>query len=339
YGETLGGWQPHFDTFTPMDCYQSPGVLLPGIKAFPVGLAVGDAFAGVQAYTFRLCVTDDLVNKAPWPKPAGYDPLQFEYLRRQAPLSDPNWKPFSLNPVGGGKYDINGDFFSPEQWDWSNANAATRATLLQLAYKRQAGWFWFLANDPSVNSTTQAYVNSVGLCRDEFLGGGLVSGWPYELYSRVSRRMVGQYVMRESDLITNTTKTKVIALGFYSRDQHESALYAVEVGGIPGFIKDGANAGDVDARQVVPGYHQSLEAFLPVATDCNNLIVVNAASMSAVAAASMRIDMHKASAAAALGYAAAKCVITGANINVLDVAALQLDLTARGHPLSFTPPA
>src|SRR5262249_45789881 len=61
--------------------YDSSGKLLPeiysGEKAKP-----GQADKKVQAYNFRMCLTDDPNNKVPFPSPNNYNPKRYELLAR-----------------------------------------------------------------------------------------------------------------------------------------------------------------------------------------------------------------------------------------------------------------
>ena len=56
-------------------------MLLPFVQPGPVGEA-GAADKKVQAYNFRLCMTDSEENQVPFPKPPGYEPKRYELLAR-----------------------------------------------------------------------------------------------------------------------------------------------------------------------------------------------------------------------------------------------------------------
>ncbi|MBL8993662.1 MAG: FAD-dependent oxidoreductase, partial [Spirochaetia bacterium] len=82
YGETCNGYQIHtthqFDH--PVDPYLIPGKpesgLLPGIRGEDAGPdGRGDKL--LQAYNFRMCMTDEASNRIPFPKPAKYDAKEY----------------------------------------------------------------------------------------------------------------------------------------------------------------------------------------------------------------------------------------------------------------------
>ncbi len=87
YGETLNGVQPllrqapvqgqgrsvrHARRSGRAACCRA------STPALPARTATGDK--RVQAYNFRMCLTDVPENRVPFPKPAGYDPLRYELL-------------------------------------------------------------------------------------------------------------------------------------------------------------------------------------------------------------------------------------------------------------------
>jgi hypothetical protein len=84
YGETLAGVRPkdpnhQFDF--PVSAYDEAGKTFPEIQTDPRGeLGVGDQ--KIQAYNFRMTLTDQPENRVPFPKPAEYDPMRYELLAR-----------------------------------------------------------------------------------------------------------------------------------------------------------------------------------------------------------------------------------------------------------------
>ncbi len=87
YGETLNGAQIHTEHQfnSPVDPYVAPGKpasgLLPGIDT-DSGYEPGKGDRRVQAYNFRMCLTDRPDLRIPFPKPAGYDARWYILLKR-----------------------------------------------------------------------------------------------------------------------------------------------------------------------------------------------------------------------------------------------------------------
>ena len=84
YNESLAGVQEgnnghEFETFvSPLD--SESGELLPGVRDGHLS-APGSEDGRQQAYNFRLCVTND-TSRVAWTEPTGYDPSEWELLRR-----------------------------------------------------------------------------------------------------------------------------------------------------------------------------------------------------------------------------------------------------------------
>jgi FAD dependent oxidoreductase len=96
YGESLAGVRDR----TPLHQFQvsiSPrdasGALLPEVSAAPRA-AAGTADTKLQAYNFRVCMTQQADNRAPFPKPATYAPERFALL----PGCWPPWTASSSRP-------------------------------------------------------------------------------------------------------------------------------------------------------------------------------------------------------------------------------------------------
>src|SRR5262249_42310024 len=88
YGETLNGVQfghPGHAFKAPIDPYRKEGEpasgLLWGVRQEEPGKS-GDGDRRIQAYNFRMCLTDDPDNRLPFPQPEGYDPERYELLLR-----------------------------------------------------------------------------------------------------------------------------------------------------------------------------------------------------------------------------------------------------------------
>src|SRR5581483_12006728 len=78
-----------------------------------------------------------------------------------------------------------------------------------------------------------------GLCADEFVDTG---GWPHQLYVRDARRLLGAYVLRESDLLDPLQHEDVVALGSYNIDIREierTWRYLPEYDRVPAVFNEG----------------------------------------------------------------------------------------------------
>ena len=115
YGETLNGVQAQpgdhapvhpaasIPTSKPGDPGQRPAAGRPRRRARPTGR--GDR--RVQAYNFRMCLTDVPANRLPVPKPAGYyDPLRYELLLRNFEAGDQRCRG-TTRPMPNRKTDTN----------------------------------------------------------------------------------------------------------------------------------------------------------------------------------------------------------------------------------------
>jgi hypothetical protein len=287
YGESLAGVQA-FSKYhqwpVAVSGKDAEGRLLPFIQATPLGKP-GDGDEKVQAYNFRLCMTDRAANRVPVPKPAGYDPERFALLARYL-AANPGVKMGQLmNPVRlpNGKTDTNnnGPFSSDHigaNWDYPEADAAGRARIWEDHKRYDQGFFYFLANDPRVPAALHKEVNRWGLARDEFTDTG---NWPHQLYIREARRMRGAYVMTQADMMKDRTKADSIGVGSYNMDSHHVQRVLDAKGNV-------LNEGDFQVG--TSPYAIPYRALTPKAEECENLLVPVCVSTSHVAYGTVRME-------------------------------------------------
>ncbi len=289
YGETLNGVQTRhavYHQFTRrVDPYVVPGDpssgLLPGIHGGPPG-EEGSGDHRVQAYNFRLCLTDAPENQRPILEPAGYDPQQYELLRRY--IAAGVFDALKLNtPMPNRKTDINnhGAFssdFIGANYEYPDGDYATRDRIFRQHRDYLAGMWWFLQNDPRLPKEVRDAAGRWALCRDEF---GDTGGWPHQLYVREARRMISDYVMTEHHCRGKQMAPDSVGLGAYGMDSHNVQRY----------VKDGAaiNEGDVEVGVASP-YPISYRAIVPAAAECENLLVPVCLSASHIAYGSIRME-------------------------------------------------
>ncbi|HEX3132479.1 MAG TPA: FAD-dependent oxidoreductase, partial [Planctomycetota bacterium] len=194
--------------------------LLPRISAEKLG-EVGSGDGKVQAYCYRMCLTQVPENRVPFIAPDGYDPKQYELLARvyQAGWTEtyekfdpiPNHKP-DTNNHGPFSFDnIGYNFAYPE------ASYAERKAILKEHETYQKGLLYFIATDPRVPEKTRLEMQRWGLPKDEFKDNG---NWSHQIYVREARRMVGAYVMTENELTKKRPTPDSVGMGSYTIDSH-----------------------------------------------------------------------------------------------------------------------
>lgn len=325
YQEDLAGVRvntPKHQFLWKISPYDSNGKLMPEVDAGPMG-ANGQADKKVQAYNFRLILTENPANKLPWTKPAGYDASRFELLAKY--LAE--WKSHKhrdptlgdvMNPVmipnGEADFNNNGAFstdYLGKSWTYPDASYAERKKIWDDHLLYTQSFLWFLASDPRVPKTLRDEVNRWGRAKDEFLD---TDGWPNQLYIREGRRMVGTYVMKQADLQTSRTKPDSIAMGSYNSDSHNVQRVVTA----DGYVR---NEGDVQVP--VQPYEIAFGTILPRKDQTTNLLVPVCLSASHVAYSSVRMEPQYMMLGQAAGVTAALAVKGKTAVQDVDVNALQ----------------
>jgi FAD dependent oxidoreductase len=318
YGETWAGRQaatrPSRHNFpVVLSPFADDGSLLPFIRepeldarGWPVD-KIGEGDGGLQAYCFRLCLTDRADNRLPIAEPPGYDPSRFELLRRYLEVVRPE-AVLGLVPdlLPNGKCDVNSiGPFSLNVLDGSNreypdGDADTRARIRDEHLVYTQALLFFLANDDSVPTHIRSDIARWGLCADEFVD---TDGWPHQLYVRDGRRMLGEYVLREQDLLDARPQPDEVARGSYNIDIREverTWRYLPEFTRTPAVFNEGY------LSVAVPAYPIPYRSLVPRRDDCTNLLVPVCLSASHVAFGSVRMEPTLMMLGEAAGQAAAE---------------------------------
>jgi len=304
------------------------GRLMPGVDPGPLA-ANGSGDRNVQAYNFRLILTNDPANKMPWTKPIGYDQSKFELLAKYLQGWNahmhryPNFHDV-MNPVAiphrKADFNNNGAFSSDyigKSWAYPDASYADRKRIWDEHLLYTKSFLWFIASDPRVPKSLRDEVNEWGRARDEFTDSG---GWPNQLYIREGRRMIGQYVMRQADLQTDRTKPDSIAMGSYNSDSHNIQRVAMPDGSV-------RNEGDVQVS--VKPYEIALRTMIPKADQTENLLVPVCLSATHVAYSSIRMEPQYMMIGQAAGDTAALAIKTKTAVGKVEITALQEKLRAQ----------
>ncbi len=256
--------------------------VLPGISSAPPG-EYGQGDRKVQAYCYRVCLSDHPGNRIPFPRPAGYDPAQYELLVR---IFAAGWRETfdKFDPIPNRKTDTNnhGPMSTDNigrSYDYPEGSYARRREILDEHEAYQKGWFYFIANDPRVPRDVQEGMRRWGLAKDEFKDNG---GWPHQVYVREARRMIGQYVMTENELLDKRPTPDAVGMGSYTIDSHNVQRYITPQG-------DVQNEGDIGVPTKGP-YQIAYGALVPKRGQAENLLVPVCVSSSHIAFGSIRME-------------------------------------------------
>ena len=313
YGETLNGVQPSDTsrTITGMpsrngmkhnfvqgvDPYVVPGDptsgLLPGINPEPLA-PEGTGDNKIQAYCYRMCLTDHPDNRIPFEKPKGYDEINYEllfrnYEARKGEIRDmysygKSLLPWINSSMPNRKTDTNNKFgFSTDyigkNYDYPEASYAEREKMEEEHRNYQKGLMWSLANHPRIPEEVREEASRWGTSKDEF---ERADGWQKQLYVREARRMIGAYVMTQKNCEGIIEVEDPIGMAAYGMDSHNVQRYVTD----EGYVR---NEGNVEAHVKSP-YPISYRSLIPKAEECTNLLVPVCLSATHIAFGSIRME-------------------------------------------------
>ncbi len=287
YGETHNGVQVH--TTHQFDCrvdpYRTQGVPSSGLLPFVEPGApdtIGQGDRRIQAYCFRICMTQVTDKQLPFPKPDKYISEWYELAARWLRSTHTNvFEKF--DHIQNNKTDTNNhgavstDFIGAS-YDWPEASYEQREAIFQSHVRYQQGLHWFMANDASVPVKIRERYASWGLALDEFEDSG---HWPSQLYIREARRMVSDVVVTELHCRSFDMSEEPVGMGAYQMDSHNCRRC----------IRDGAviNEGDVQVPLQRP-YGIPYKSIMPRRGECKNLYVPVCLSASHIAFGSIRME-------------------------------------------------
>lgn len=336
YGETWNGNQVgilhHGHWFKqPVDPYVVPGDPASGRLKYVDDSEPGVRGEGdhrVQAYCFRMCLTDHEPNRIPFSKPEGYDPKDYELLRR---IFLTGWRETfdKFDRIPNHKTDTNnhGPFstdFIGMNYEYPEASYEKRKEIIEEHKRYQQGLMYFLANDPGVPEDVRKTMSRWGLARDEFVDN---DHWPHQLYVREARRMIGEYVTTERDCMAKRRCPKPVGMGSYALDSHNVRRYITPEGHVQ-------NEGDIG---VAPrgAYGIDFGSLVPKREQCVNLVVPVCVGSSHIAFGSIRMEPVFMILGQSAGTIAALSIDDGISVQKLDYARLETRLLADGQRLTF----
>lgn len=291
YGEEWNGVQTgvlhHKHWFAKdIDPYVIPGDASSGLLPRISGEDPGQKGAGdhrIQAYCFRMCLSSHPDNRIPFARPEGYDSTQYQLLAR---VYAAGWNETfeKFDDIPNRKTDTNnhGPFSTDNigmNYDYPEASYERRREIIKEHELYQKGLMYFLATDPQVPEEVRNEINKWGLAKDEFVDNG---NWPHQIYVREARRMIGEYVMTEHDVLSKREVPEPVGMGSYTVDSHNVQRYVKP----DGYVQ---NEGDIGVSTAKP-YSISYRSLIPKKEECQNLLVPICVSSSHIAYGSIRME-------------------------------------------------
>ncbi|WP_375446212.1 FAD-dependent oxidoreductase [uncultured Fibrella sp.] len=337
YGETWNGVQLLDKHQFPdgVDPYNVPGKpesgLIWGVTSETLA-PNGTGDQKIQAYNYRMCLTDNPANRLPITRPARYDSTKYELLLRQIQRKTPKeltWNLMHFVPMPNRKTDINNcgglstDMIGAN-WTYPDASYAQREQIIQAHEDYTKGFFYFIGHDPRVPKHLRDEMLQWGYPKDEYPDNDHFS---HQLYIREARRMVGDYVMTQANCEGKTTVSDGIGLAAYTMDSHNCQRLVVTDAAGKTMVR---NEGDVQVGGFPP-YPISYRALTPKAEQASNLLVPVCLSASHIAYGSIRMEPVFMVLGQTAGAAAAQAIDQNVPVQRIDVARLQQ--TLRTNPL------
>jgi hypothetical protein len=338
YGETLNGVQTaqakHHQFVKGVDPYVVKGDPASGLLPFidPAGPGEeGEGDKRVQAYCFRMCLTDHPDNRIPFAKPEGYNEQWYELLLRNYEAGEkglpwinssmPNRKTDTNNRLG-----FSTDFIG-QNYDYPEASYAEREKIVARHRLYQQGVMWTLAYHPRMPEKIRAEISKWGMSKDEFTEGG---GWQEQLYIREARRMVSDLVMTQNHCQHREPVEASVGMGAYTMDSHHVQRHVDAEGHV-------RNEGDVQVGGFPP-YPIGYRSIVPKEGECENLLVPVCLSATHIAFGSIRMEPVFMVLGQSAATAASLAIDAGVPVQKVDYTALKTRLEADGQILNYTAP-
>ena len=320
YGETYNGVQlmRGHQFWDPIDPYVIPGDSTSGLiwgVSDHVLHPAGSGDKKIQAYNFRVCLTDNPENMIPITRPDNYDSTRYELVLRLHAVSPRKsvYDYFIWSRMPNSKTDINnGGGISTDMigmnWDYPEADYDRRAEIWKAHENYTKGLFYFLGHDERVPRFMRDEMLKWGYPKDEYVDNG---HWTHQLYVREARRMVGELVMTEHHCVGRDLVDDVIGWAAYTMDSHNCDRLVVD-----GVVK---NEGNVEIGGFPP-YPISYRALVPKRQEVTNLLVPVCLSASHIAYGSIRMEPVFMVLGQSAAVAASLSIDEGVDVQDVDVA-------------------
>lgn len=307
----------------------------------------GSTFEGddtIQAYNFRLCLTDREENRVTIAKPPGYNREEYASLAEDLKLDrmpgvhvrEREWDGIgritNIVWLPNGKTDANNQHLAfistdlpEENYPWPTADWAWRDRFQERLRNYTLGLFWFLQNDPAVPEPFQTNARRYGLAADEYQDNG---NFPRQVYVREGRRIVGETMFLAHDALPvmqdgrPPVHRSSVAASHYPVDSHAVRKREPGRAHLDGFV----------SVHTAP-YTVPFGIMVPKTVD--NLLVPVAVSASHMGFGTLRMEPCWMALGEAAGVAANLMIQLGLPGRQTPIPQLQRDLVAHGAMLIF----
>ncbi len=315
--------------------------------------STGEADKNLPAYTYRLCLTDDINNSyILQDPPQGYNRNNYTaYLSDldEGRLGGPKvlkqnhgffpahfntmLRVFSFTEIPNRKYDVNinprplGFLLAEENKEYVESDWLKRESIFQRHRELILGLLYFVQNDSEVPEEQRKMANQYHLPKDEFKDN---EHFPWQLYVREARRLKGKYTLTQNDL-------------HFKNDQSRSTIFndSIIAGEFPIDSFPVTNESSSD-KKVLEGYISMLEIApyqiplrIMLPETMNELIVPVAVSTSHVAFSTVRMEPLWMGIGQVAGTLAHISIEKGVNSSSVDVNDLQRLLLERNQILTY----
>ncbi len=306
--------------------------------------STGQGDRGIQAYTYRPCLTDDPANAVPFNSP----PPEYDrtvYLPYLADIkagrltarggTPPMARAITIGPLPNHKFDINirpvalAYPFVEVNFEYPEANWEKREVIATRIRNLTLGLFYFMQNDPALTEEERRYMRRYALPKDEFADNG---HFPWQLYVREARRIIGEYTLNQNDLTLAPGLDRApvffdsVAAGEYPIDSMPVHKRADDTGNfLEGYINR--------LVQFTRPYQLPMRIMVPKGVD--GLLVPVAASATHVAFSSIRMEPTWMALGQAAGVAAHLAIRDRKRVRDLRPEPIQRLLLRQGQVLTY----
>lgn len=320
----------------------------------PVGPgSTGEGDNAIQAYNYRLCLTDAPDNRLPIPQPENYDRSEYASLvedvradRNTTTGDGPTGIGRIVNTVRlpNDKVDANNQhaaFLSTdlpeENWPWPTSFPGWREGFAARLRDYTLGLLWFAQHDPELPQEFRDECAEWGLAADEYPDN---DGMPRRVYVREGRRIEGAYLFTAHDAVPVADGRRPpvhrdsVTGSHYHLDSH--AVRKREPGRphLDGFFSthesEGLAVGDLTIREPRP-YTVPFRVMCP--RDVPGLLAPVPASASHVGFSTLRMEPCWMALGEAAGTAAALAIEDGHAVRDVPIPTLQRALLDEGAVL------